>query len=145
MLLITNFVRWEYAGSCIGVCIVKHLPLADVSCNGTSGCRSWNLFSCLFLHFMQAVSSMWAILLKVHVALEIVCLRQYSQAGLDSLRACFPWLFQITISCFLFLLCWGWGGASKQTSVGFKSMLFAENLARTHAQGSYINQHMYPF
>jgi hypothetical protein len=31
------------------------------------------------------------------------------------------------------LLCWGWGGASNQTSVGFKSMLSAENLARTHA------------
>jgi len=43
---------------------------------------------------------MWAVLLKVHVASGIVCLRLLSQAGLDSFRACFPLLFQTTISCF---------------------------------------------
>ena len=126
--------------------IVWALVLVDVLCYeallchwlmlaamGVSGCRSWNLFFCLFLHFTWAVPSTWALLLQVHVASGIVCLRLLCQAGLDSIRACFPWLFQTTISCILFLLCWGWGGASNQTSVGFKSMLSAENLARTHA------------
>ena len=63
--------------SCIGwLCTMKRLLLADVSSN-VSSCRSWNLFVCLFLRFTRAVSCLWAVLLKVHFALWIVCLRLF--------------------------------------------------------------------
>jgi len=39
------------------------------------------------------------------------------------IQGLFPLLFQTTISCILFLLCWGWGGASNQASVGFKGCI----------------------
>jgi len=74
----------------VDVCIMKHLPRLMSAAMEVSGCRSWNLFSFLFLHFTQAGLSMWAVLLQVNVASEVVCLRLLSQAGLDSFRDCSP-------------------------------------------------------
>ena len=132
MWLISSLVLWECI--LVDVCVMKLWSVFHwlmLAAMGVSGCRSWILFLCLFLHFTRAAPITWALLLQVHVASGIVCLKLLSQAGLDSFRACFPWLFQTTISCILFLLCRGWGGASNQTYIGFKSMLSAENLART--------------
>jgi hypothetical protein len=43
-----------------------------------SGCRNWNLF---VLAFHASRVKQWAVLLKVHVAKGIVCLRLLSQTG----------------------------------------------------------------
>jgi len=116
-----TFVSWS----------VCHWPML-AAIMGVSGCRSWSLFLCLFLHFTRAVPSTLALFLQVHVASGMSAWDCWAKMG---------WIHSglVFLDCSrrqlatLFVLCWGWGGASNQTSVGFKSMLSAENLARTHA------------
>ena len=56
----------------VDVCIMKHMPVADVSSKGSIWVQELEPFFCLFLHFTKAVSSTWAVILKVHVASGIV-------------------------------------------------------------------------
>jgi hypothetical protein len=70
----------------VDVCVLKQCHCLMSAAKEVTGCRNWNPFFCLFLHFTQSVSSLWAELLKVHVASGIVCLRLFTQAGLDPLK-----------------------------------------------------------